>query len=88
MRNPLTKEALAKFCESKPSDERYLASVRAECAICQFLRANGRPFAEVNNTYWTPLPGGKTKFQLAPFFDDAVHTEPHTFGALASRLRA
>lgn len=76
MRNPLTVEAFAAFCEGKPADEAYDYCMASSCAVAQFLQAVGvQNFTLMSNE----IPGA---------FQGPVTAEPWTFGALAERLRA
>jgi len=75
MRNPLTKEAFAEFCESKPADKTYDIIDANSCAVAQFLKANGVQNFSLYS--WEVPEAYRTAFD-----------RPWTFGALATRLRS
>lgn len=80
MRNPLTLEAFAEFCESKPADEEYAFTSPSRCACGQYASSLGIGPEWI----WDHVQFGR-------FWSDP-HVEasrmPRTFGALAARLRA
>jgi hypothetical protein len=72
-----TLEAFAEFCESKPADEGYSYLWTHACACGQFADSLNvswlMPWLH-NNPFWNKADNISSKF-------------PHTFGALAWRLR-
>ena len=93
MRNPLSIEAFADWCEKKPADETYDAGDTHACALAQYARSIGFPHGMGN--------GCGTGIYMRRFFGDwrqvtflpsknnlgTPLSKPHTFGALAKRLR-
>lgn len=84
--NPLTIEAVAEWCESKPADERYFYIDPEACALAQFLRDNGYPEARVNGWGWRE---SRKTTDYSDIPDELVNAavEERTFGGLAARLR-
>jgi hypothetical protein len=92
MRNPLTLEAFAEWCEKQPADAEYNYEDPNRCAYCQYLRATGFDVRSVGPTYWTEGVGHK-EHPLICGLNDALNPGypdygKWTFGALVSRLRA
>lgn len=81
---PLTKSAFTKFCASKPEAEAYNFYAK-DCAWGQFLSASGRAITCVGFSTWTDAEGDRHDFPAD--VAGPVETLPHTFGALAARLR-
>lgn len=77
MKNVLTKEAFAEWCEKHPADEFYDYWHSGNCACGQYAKHIGL-FG-----HW--LGNSHTPFWMVS--NDKAAVFPHTFGALASRLR-
>lgn len=88
MKNMLTVEAFAEWCEKQPADGEYDYAEPQDCPIAQFLRANGFPEARVNSVDWRESDRTYDYHNLPRGFDDAVIESPRTFGSLAQRLRS
>ena len=86
MRNPLTLEAFAAWCETKPADEVYCYTDSGHCAFAQYLSWLG--FVEPSVGSRTYSDGDGPAHALPAGLDSAVRGEPRTYGALAARLRA
>jgi len=84
--NPLTLEAFAGWCESKPADEEYDYESNENCAIAQYFRHVGMPATSIGGFTWCDVDGNY--HELPRGFDDPAGAAPYTFGALASGLRA
>ena len=75
MKPQLSIEAFAEFCERKPADEQYNYWSMTECACAQYARHLGGQLQGKRKAFWFKI--------------NVIATpEPHTFGALAARLRA
>lgn len=85
MKPQLTIEAFADWCEKQPADEAYDFYAK-DCAWGQFLTSLGVEYACVGFNTWTGSDGQRRCFPSGIAFP--VEEEPHTFGALASRLRS
>lgn len=90
MRNPISIEAFAEFCERKPAGEVYEYVDNRNCAFGQYLQFLGFESPNVGPWSWQangvadrPLPSRRK-------MRDALNGcgEPRTFDALARRLRA
>lgn len=92
MKNPISIEAFADWCDKQSADRVYDYKNGHECAFAQYLVALGFMPCVNEEAYcldhllmtkdlsaWRPLPFG---------LDLAVYEFPRTFGALAGRLRA
>lgn len=80
MRHPISIEAFAEWCERKPADEEYeWVNVRT-CAIKQYAKFLG---GNVHENYMAVacMPVGRFDGEYMALM------RPHTFGALAARLR-
>lgn len=79
MKNMLTLESFADWCEKQPEEKLYEWGSKRHCAIAQYASALGNRdlYEKISNL---PVHAGSCE-TLA--FDP-----PHTFGALAKRLRA
>jgi hypothetical protein len=88
MRNPISIEAFAEFCERKPAGEVYEYGDFANCAVAQYCRTLGIEYSVaalprvVNNGFEKPVGFWQTA-ELC-----AVKASTRTFGDLAQRLRA
>lgn len=87
MRNPLTIEAFADWCETKPSIEHYHYWSN-NCAVGQFLSHAGIEVECVGGTTWTPKGFPVGAMEIPSAMVDPLAYAPHTFGALAARLRS
>jgi hypothetical protein len=92
MRNPLSIEAFADWCEKKPADEAYsYSNICGPCAFAQYLIHLGFPVDYVGADHWRDL--SRTEHRLPDWVDEIVKdssygpSPSHTFGALAKRLR-
>lgn len=85
MKNLLTKEAFAEWCEKQPADEEYKYWCN-ECAFGQYLSAHGIKFHCIGTATWSPYNEDEPR-ALPSGIDAAVREGPTTFGALAARLR-
>jgi hypothetical protein len=84
MRNVLTLEAFAEWCESKPADAEYTYWDAGRCACAQYAKTMGLDFQQL-------LPAAIIKGDWDAFWlkaDGLAGEEPYTFSALASRLRS
>jgi hypothetical protein len=77
--NPLTLEAFAEWCETKPADEKY--DWLGNCAVEQYSQFLGRydewdDRHQRDEPWWAAMSAGP------------ACEEPYTFGALAARLRS
>jgi hypothetical protein len=81
MRNPLTLEAFAEWCEKQPADKEYNFFDNHGCAFGQYLKALGIEHRSVGGTYWRTAAGEER-------IRKALQSGDWTFGALASRLRS
>lgn len=85
MRNPLTKKAFTEWVEKQPERRKYDFEASYGCAFNQYLASIGISNACVvyrewrQRGEWRPIPKG---------CPDAIMAGPHTFGALATRLRS
>lgn len=77
MKNPLSLEAFADWCERKPADEEYDWFDCNVCAASQYAKELG-----ISNFADLAIPG-TFLFRAS----ELAFPEPHTFGALAERLR-
>lgn len=75
MKPQLTLEAFADWCEKQPADQRYRYLSLRNCACAQFAQHNKVGDWMDTSEFWMSA-------------DDYAVKEPHTFGALALRLRA
>jgi hypothetical protein len=89
MRNPLSIEAFAEFCEKKPADERYNLYRRMDCALGQFAQSLG--FIGSTGNFEIEIGPHKSR-PLVGLDSWCAHgvlaKTPWTFGALAERLKA
>ena len=85
MKNMLTIEAFAEWAEKQPADGTYDYMNSCGCAFQQYALVVGLENPMVGSTFWYV---GGVKRPLPEWIDIAVSGQPHTFGALASRLRA
>lgn len=74
-----TLEAFAEFCEKQPADKEYDYCTAAECAVAQYLSSIKAPKVKLNSSEIDAMFGVTV--------GNAVVDEPHTFSALAKRLR-
>lgn len=86
MKNPLTIEAFAEWCESKPADERYEYMDDCGCAFFQYLQDRGFQPARVDGYGWYSHDGNQYH-PLPAGVEDPLCQGDSTFGALAARLR-
>lgn len=86
MRNPLTLEAFADWCEKQPPETAYNYSNSKECAVTTYLKSLGLPCLSSAMGYWRDYD--RVKHDLNGNFDHSASPLPRTFGALAQRLRA
>lgn len=75
MKPQLSIEAFADFCERKSAEEPYYFWSITECACAQYARHLGGKLQGRRKAFWFVI-------------NDVAAVEPHTFGALAARLRA
>ena len=75
------------FCQSKPIDEAYVYMDGTMCAVAQFAKSVG-----MEQEYYGT--SGEEKFIINPekgypFVEAEIYaaTKPHTFGALAERIK-
>ena len=87
MRNPLTLEAFAAWCETRPANEVYFYSDCEECAFAEYLSWVGLARPIVGTRDYCDGPRG-TYHPLPDGIDAAVRAEPWTYGDLSARLRA
>lgn len=87
MRNPLTNEAFAEWCEKQPADKGYDYVDDCGCAFFQYLKATGFDVLTVSSTDWYERGTGR-RHNLPRGADDAVSAHPRSFGDLAARLRS
>lgn len=87
MKNMLTKEAFAEWCEKQPANKEYDYANPRDCAFCQYLKGVGFEYPGVNSTHWRPDALGDDNRPLG-VIADALARLPYTFGALAARLRS
>lgn len=90
MKNPLSLEAFADWCEKQPADKEYSYIDSENCAVTQYMRACGFPCAYSNRDKWYERRDNQTWYaHKAPErrMDILACELPHTFGALAKRLR-
>ena len=87
MRNPLTIEAFAAWCGTNPAGEEYPYSDCNRCAFAEYLLWVGFADPAVGTKLYRDSPTGKDHL-LPAGVDAAVRVQPHTYGALAARLRA
>jgi hypothetical protein len=84
MRNPLSLEAFADWCEKQPADEEYDVWQPSSCAVALYAQSLGFKRATDNGRIETHdgrvLPIDGFKFRM-------IARHPYTFGALAKRLR-
>ena len=85
MKNVLTKEAFAEWCEKQPA-KRYNWHWTDTCAVGQYAQSLGFSGSTADFSIDTGL--GNRPIEIAGLTVEMVVDEPHTFGALASRLRA
>lgn len=85
MKPQFTIEAFADFCAKKPANEKYDYGWPRACACGQFFASLGIEAGYAGLGQWASY-GNPISASLA--FDNAAKTKPHTFGALATRLRA
>lgn len=88
MRNPLSIEAFADWCEKQPAYRLYNYSNCRHCAFAQYLEHLGFRGASVDGSSFSLTGKFEDDRPLSAVIDRAVYEEPNTFGALASRLRA
>lgn len=75
MRNPLTPEAFAEWCEKQPANATYEYANYDCCACGQYARTLGiEDWLGTESHFWLDA-------------NYAAYHSPHTFGALAARLR-
>jgi hypothetical protein len=78
-------EQFADFVASKPADEEYTYSDNYGCAFCQFLDWSGIKHDGVGGDYWSGGDGAEHPMDFR--LHRSLSSRPHTFGALAERLR-
>jgi len=90
MKNPLSPEAFADWCDKQPPYKVYVYRGQCICAFAQYLTAIGIVEAHVGPDNWCGIDwSGLPVAQVLPLgVQNAVVAKPHTFGALAKRLRA
>jgi hypothetical protein len=85
MKNLLTKEAFADWCEKQPASNEYSYFDNRGCAFCQYLDALGIENNGVGGKEWW---AGTTEHRLPTGVWLPLQQHPRTFGALAQRLRS
>lgn len=85
--NPISIEAFAAFCESKPAGEAYSYINRETCAFAQYVRTSGFANAEVGAGHWFPDADDLEHLKMPSGVHLAARDFPWTFGALSTRLR-
>ena len=86
MRNPITIEAFAEWCERQPPHAGYYYGDVKGCAFCQYLKSIGISSPIVGGAGWTPSCGSPSR-SFPTHLARALAVTPYTYGALASRLR-
>lgn len=79
------------WAATKPTDEAYDYEDFRNCALCQFLSDNGyAKTPRVISGYWRDGVDGRwiAHYDSENKLEDALCSEPSTFGALAERLSA
>lgn len=82
MKNLLTKEAFAEWCEKQPKHKRYDYDCIGECALTQYAASLGMK---------TPYGPPDSPIHTSHFWQAANNAAcfgSQTFGALAARLRS
>lgn len=90
MKNLLTKEAFAGWCEKQPADKEYHYTDSRGCPVFLYLKFAGLHPHSVGPDDWASKSWMGLKLTERPLPDgwnDAAVSFPHTFGALAARLR-
>jgi hypothetical protein len=88
MRNPISIEAFAEFCERKPAGEVYDFFDNCNCAFGQYLQSLGFEKPVVSGFDWSFDKDDKAREFPHSGMGRALSTHPRTFSDLAQRLRA
>ena len=81
MKPQFTLEAFADWCEKQPAEKRYAYHNSRSCACGQY-----NAFLGMRSYAWIDVYWGDDSFWRRA--NDLAFVEPHTFGALAARLRS
>lgn len=85
MRNPLSIEAFADWCEKQPADKEYVYEDSWHCACAQYADSLGIANSEDSLPAWRLACRRLGSFWWRA--DDIASKDGHTFGELAKRLR-